>query len=397
LAQIVAQSISTGERTVLVEGGSDAHYLPTGHLVYAFEDGLFAVVIDPDSLTVFGGAVPLVQEVRRNAASQTGAASYGISEDGTLVYVSGGVGVVERTLAWVDRDGREEPLDAPPRAYTYPRISPDGTKVALDVRDQELDIWIWDLARETLTRLTFDPGEDEFPVWSPDGRRIAFSSTRGGGASANTDLFWRFADGTGSVERLAEYSGQIFPSSFLPDATGILVRSTPTGNNDDISIFLLDGEQSLTPVLQTAFEERNAEISPDGRWLAYLSNESGSEEIFVRPFPDTDSGRWQVSTGGGIQPLWARDGQELFYRNGEAVMVVSIQTDPSFTVGNPEVVFEGPYLGAVSEAFNARAYDVSPDGERFLMIRPLESAVVPEIVIVQNWLEELNRLAPPLQ
>jgi len=261
------------------------------------------------------------------------------------------------------------------------------------VRDQELDIWTWDFARETLTRLTFDPGEDEFPVWSPDGRRIAFSSTRsGGGSSFLTNLYWRAADGTGSVERLAGSSGQIFPGSFLPDATGLLVSGSVTGDdvNEDIAILLLEGEDRATPLLETTFDERNPAISPDGHWLAYASNESGREEIYVRPFPDIDAGRWQVSTGGGAQPLWARDGRELFYRNDDALIAVSIQTDPSFTAGNPEVLFEGQY--AVGPG--GRSYDVSSDGEQFLMITQAERVSTLQIIIVENWFEELRRLAP---
>lgn len=313
--QIVVQSLSTGERTVLVEGGNDARYLPTGHLVYALGEELLAVAFDPNSLTVSGGAVPLVQGVMRGAGSSTGAANYSVSEDGTLVYVRGGVVADARTLVWVDREGREEPIDAPPRSYTSPRISPDGTRVALNARDQELDIWTWDLARETLTRLTFDPGDDTFPVWSPDGLRIAYSS-------------WR-------------------------DRAG-----------------------------------------PDGHWLAYTSDESGSAEVYVRPFPDVDAGgRWQVSAGGGTQPLWSRNGSELFYRNGEALMAVSVQTDPSFTIGNPQALFEGrQYLG---EGQGGRSYDVSPSDGRFLMIKEIEdTSAVSRIIVVQNWFEELKRLAP---
>jgi len=390
-AQIVVQSISTGERTLLLEGGSDARYLPTGHLVYAFEDGLFAVAFDPDNLTVSGGSVPLVQGVRRASVGLTGVANYDVSQDGTLTYVTGGVGAVERTLVWVDRAGREAPLGVPPRTYVNPRISPDGTTVALDVRDQDFDIWTWGLARETLTRLTFDPGEDEFPVWSPDGLRITFSSTRESGSAFTSGLFWRAADGSGSVERLAESSGQIFPTSFLPDATGVVAFGTGMGANDDIALIRLEGEDRMTPLLETDFEESYPQVSPDGRWLVYVSDESGSEEIYVRPFPDIDAGRWQVSTGGGTQPLWARNGRELFYRNGEAMIAVLVETDPSFAAGNTEVVFEGDYVLTQG----GPNYDVSPDGDRFLMIRPVEDAsATPQIIVVQNWFEELKRLAP---
>jgi len=397
-ATVVAQSISTGERTVLIEGGHDARYVPTGHLVYAFGNSLFAVAFDPETLTVSSGAVPGVEGVMRapggTSGASTGAANYSISDNGTLVYIEGTSQTAGNMLVWVDREGSEEPIDAPPRAYTSPRISPDGTRVALNPRDDEWDIWIWDFERGTLTRLTFDPGEDEFPAWSPDGERIVFSSSRDGGTAGNTNLFWKAADGTGSVELLVSHEGQIFPTSFLSDATGVLTYgSGPTGGADDIGVFLF-GEDAATFLLNDEFGEATPEISPDGNWLAYTSDESGQEEIYVRPFPDIDAGRWQVSTNGGAYPLWARDGQELFYRDGNAVMAVSIETDSSFTAGNPEIVFEGEY----AEVQGGRAYDVSPDGERFLMLKPVDDvAAMRRVIIVENWFEELRRLAPPSQ
>jgi len=395
-AQITVQSLSTGERTVLVEGGTEARYFPTGHLVYALGDGLFAVAFDADSLSVSGGAVPLVQGVRRGlggGGQVGGSASYSVSENGTLVFITGSVASVERTLVWVDRTGAEVPLNVPPRAYNNARISPDGATVALDVRDQDRDIWTWELARETLTRLTFHPAEDEFPVWSPDSQQIAFSSTGRGEVSNTTSLFQRAADGTGFDEQLVSTDWQIFPTSFLPDATGVLVfgMGIGAGASDDIGIFSMGGEDPATPMLETDFEESYPAVSPDGRWLAYVSDESGSEEIYVRPFPDVEAGRWQVSRDGGTQPLWARNGPELFYRNGEAVIAVPFQTDPSFAVGNPEVLFEGDYHLAAG----GPNYDVSRDSERFLMIKRIEDAsALPQIIIVENWFEELKRLAP---
>ena len=212
-AQIVVQSISTGERKVLIEGGSDARYLPTGHLVYALGNGLFAVAFDLDTLSVTGGAVPLVQGVMRGANGQTAAANYGVSGDGTLIYVSGEAESLA-TLVWTDRDGREEPIDAgPPRPYAAARLSPDRTRLALEVSDQEADVWILDLNRENLMRLTFDPLPDTDPVWTPDGQRIVFSSARDG----VRNLYWKAADGTGAVERLTDSPNSQTPIAFSPD------------------------------------------------------------------------------------------------------------------------------------------------------------------------------------
>ncbi|HEY5622396.1 MAG TPA: protein kinase [Gammaproteobacteria bacterium] len=400
-AQVVLQSLSTGERTVLVEGGADARYLPTGHIVYALGDGLFAVRFDLDTKTVYGGAVPLVQGLMRGVGGGAAAgamnpmANYSVSGNGTLVYVAGDLGVAESTLVWVDRGGREEPLAVTARVYTYPRISPDGTRVALDVRDRELDIWIWDFERQNLLRWTFGPEQDEFPVWTPNGQRIVFNTAGGrAGTIGGSRLNWRASDGTGQVETLAESAFQLYPSSVLPDGSGILVRTNPN-IGDDVGIVWLNGEGDVTPLLDTPFNELNGEISPDGLWLAYTSDESGSNEVYVRPFPDVDGGGlWQVSTDGGRHPAWSRDGEELFYRSGDALMAVAIEYEPSFAPGNPEVLFEGPYFGAAG----GRTYDVSPNGERFLMIKRIEgTTAVPQIIVVQNWFEELERLAPPIE
>jgi Tol biopolymer transport system component len=406
LAEIVVQSLRTGARKVVLQGGSDARYLPTGHLVYAAGNDLFAVSFDAGRLTVSGRPVPVVQGVQRSPASATSGdtANYGVSERGTLVYLAtgalpsgGGLIPTQRTLVWVTRDGREEPLAAPPRPYSYPRISPDGTQVVVDVRDAESDIWVWSLQRATLTRLTFDPRFDRFPVWSPDGRRIAFSSQRDG---SRGNVFWQMADGTGQAELLAKgtSASQVFPTSFSPDGTKLLVHGDPnTTQVDDIGIVSLDGgaNKVVTPLLATMFEEANAQVSPDGRWMAYESNESGQAEVYVRPFPKADAGRWQVSTGGGTQPVWARSGRELFYRSGETVMSVPIEMGASFVARNPMVLFKGQY----APTLGGRNYDVSPDGRRFLMLKVASAAngqvtTPARFNVVENWFDELKRLVP---
>ena len=409
-AQIVVQSLGTGERTAVLQGGSDARYVPTGHLVYALGNGLFVVAFDADRLEVRGGPVSMVEGLRRANGAATASANYGISDQGTLTYLNSlGAAPREfgltaaanlaistpRSLVWIDREGREEPLPAPPRPYSYPRLSPDGTQVAVDVRGAEGDIWVWHVARETLTRLTFDPGQDRFPLWSPDGRRIAFSSQRDGSGGVP---FWQAADGTGQAERLAESSRQLFPTSFSPDGTRLLVYgATAEGQDadDNIGIVSLGAESQVSPLVQTTFNERNGEVSPDGRWLAYESDESGQNEIYVRPFPEVDGGRWQVSTGGGAFPLWAPNGRELFYRSDDALMGASIETGESFVAGNSTVLFEGQYAPSPG----GRNYDVSPDGRRFLMLRETSSGSAdqdppPRFIVVQNWFEELRRLVP---
>ena len=393
-AEIVAHSLQTGERKVLWRGGSDARYVPTGHLLYALDDALFALPFDLERVEVSGGPVPLVAGLQRapGPGGQTATAHYAVSDRGTLLHVIGTLTAQARTLAWVDRDGSQQAIDAPPRAYAYPRISPDGTQVAFDVRDQEQDIWIWHFTRRTLTRLTFDPGWDRYPVWTPDGRRIVFSSQRAGGAN----LFWQAADGTGAAERLTDNTNVQNASSISADGTMLVFEEVTT--TPDVHALTLNGDRRAAPLVATMFNETNAELSRDGRWLAYRSNESGRNEVYVRPFPRVDEGRWQVSTGGGIQPLWAPNSRELFFLdlNGR-IVAVPIEAGPGFRAGNPRVIVEGPFVTIVP-GLNGRMYDVSPDGQRFLVAKGDDSnqqATPPtQIVVVQNWFEELKRRAP---
>jgi serine/threonine-protein kinase len=381
--------VRTREQKILIRGGSHARYVPTGHLVYGVAGTLRAVAFDLRRREVVGTPVPVVEQVMT-----TSGANMSISDDGTLVYVPGGVQAPTFMLVWVDRQGREEPIKAPPRFYRYPRLSPDGARVALEA---VVDIWIWDLARETLTRFTFDPALDQYPVWTPDGRRVLFRSQRSG----PHNLFWQAADGTGAVERLTESPNEQTPYSVSPDGTRLVFREDVRATGQDLKVLTLQGERRAEPLVQTAFNELNAEISPDGRWLAYDSNESGREEIYVRPFPDANSGRWQISTGGGRTPLWARSGKELFYRAPDgAVMGVAVEVagGASVRVGTPTKLVEGPYLGGTAGTTAGRTYDVSPDGRRFLMVKEAAStdatSAPREIVVVQNWFEELKRLVP---
>ena len=390
-AQIAVLDLETGQQKVLLPGGSYPRYSSTGHIVYGIGGTLRAVPFDLGRLEVTGTAVPVLEQV---VTKDSGAADFALALDGALVYLSGtGPAAVRRTLVWVDRMRREEPVPAPERSYFYPRISPDGTRVALAISDQELDIWTWDFARRTLTRLTFDPGQDSYPVWMPDGRRLIFSSARSG----VSNLFWQAADGTGAVERLTEGPNLQLPHAITPDGTRIVFRETATTTGVDIMLMPLQPQRSAQPLVQTMFQERNAEIASDGRWIAYESTESGRSEIYVRPFPDVDGGRWQVSTGGGRTPLWSRNGQELFYLSLEGVVMgVRVETGPSWRSGTPEPILEGQYYYSV--AGNGRTFDIAPDGRRFLMIKEggADAATAPQnrIVFVQHWVEELKRLVP---
>ena len=299
-----------------------------------------------------------------------------------------------RTLVWVDRQGREEPLPAPVRAYEYPRLSPDGTRIAINLRDQEQDIWIWDLARETLTRLTFDPAVDQYPLWSPDSRRLFFASQRAGAAN----LYQRAADGTGDVERLTENPTNQFPYAFTPDGTEIVFRQDSLDTGTDLMQVPLQPPGTPQPLVGTMFSERNAELAPDGAWLAYESNESGREEIYVQPFPDVDGGKWQISTDGGRLPLWSRDGQELFYASPEGVLMgARVEPGSLWRNGTPVPILQGEYPYGVPPF--GRTFDIAPDGERFLMLKEGAGGDSQEdppnrFIVVENWFEELRQRVP---
>jgi serine/threonine-protein kinase len=391
-AQVVARDLRTGAQTMLIRGGSHAHYVASGHLVYIAAGTLRAIPFDANRLETRGTAVPIAARI---VTTGFGTAEYAVATDGTLVYLDapGSLAANARTLVWVDRTGKEAEIAAPPRAYQHPRLSPDGKRVALWINDQEDDIWIWDFARARLARLTFEPGMDRFPVWTRDGRRIVFTSSRAGALN----LWWQAADGSGTAERLTTNSNGQFPTGITPDGTAVVFNeSTPTMGSDLLQV-ALDGTHQVTPLLRTKFNEFNGVVSPDGRWLAYDSNSSGdSSEIYVRPFPGVGGGQSTVSTAGGARPLWARNGKELFYVGADgALWRVPVEASgQTWNAGTPTKLFDARYFSAGT---SGRTYDVSPDGQRFLMIKaPRTDAGVapPTIIVVQHWDEELRRLAP---
>jgi serine/threonine-protein kinase len=404
-AQIVVQSLSGRQRTVVLQGGSDARYVSTGHLVYARGTTLFAVPFDISRLEVSGAPVSVVEALTRvgNPTQSSAAANYGVTEGGTLVSLRGGTqtfagasGVTSlATLVWVDRRGHEEPLPEPPRSFVYPRLSPDGTQVALDVREQSLDIWVLDIRRQTMPRLTHSDAADVLPVWTPDGQRLVWTS--------NSDLYWQAADGTGTPEPLTKSSNYHRASSFTPDGQHLLLSEGAfIESAQDLVMISLKGDRRLIPLLQTKSSELNAEVSPNGRWVAYESDESGQFQIYVRPFPDVNQWKWTVSTNGGRQPLWARSGRELFYLAPDGTlmssMVEAAQDHASFRTGLPaRVMPNNGYYSAEGTVNFGRTYDVSPDGARFLRIKVKEgeaSGGPRNFDVVLNWTEELKRLVP---
>jgi Tol biopolymer transport system component len=394
-AQIAIVDLESGQRSTLLRGGSDARYVPSGHLLFAASGGMSAIRFDLHRGTVVGDPVSLIEHV---AIAGEGKANLSLTESGTLVYLqSTAADRAGFTLVWVDRDGHEEPIAAPPRAYVGPRISPDGNRIAVEIRDQENDIWLWDLPRQALTRLTFDPAIDRDPVWTPDGRQIIFASSRTGAF----DLYARAADGTGTDVRLTASTNSEYAAQVTPDGLFIIGYEVRPRTAFDVVRFALSGHPGAGGVvtrseflIETSADDRNAELSPNGRYLAYQSNESGQFEIYVRPYPQIGSGRWQVSASFGKGPTWARNGRELFYMDRtNHLMTVPVDTQgATFSAGAAVAQLQTPY----ATPFAWRMYDVSADGARFLMIKDqFSQTVAPTIVVAQNWIEELKRILPP--
>ena len=387
-AQIVVQSLTTGERETLITGGRDARYVPTGHLVYGLNGVILAVPFDVGNRQVVGGPVSLIEDVGAGGDSNSGAMHFALADNGSLVFVPGSAGggnVV--SLVWVGRDGDEARIAARPRTYDRPRVSPDGMRVAVDIADGDnTDVWIWDLARETPTQLTFDEGVDDFPLWTPDSARVVFSSSREGGG-----LFWKAADGTGQVEQLKE--GAARPYAWAADGRLIF------GQAGDIGVLTMEGERTVEILLDAEFSERAPALSPDGRWLAYVSVETGIPLIYVQPFPNIDDGLWNVSLGFGTNPVWSPDGRELFYLSQTDLMVAQVETEPTFSSRTPEPLFS-LLQGMAGSPATGRRFDLAPDGDRFIVLKPGTAEQTSDdepfngLVLVLNWFEELKARVP---
>jgi len=386
--------LASDEYRTLIAGAYNAKYSPTGHIVFARGDALWAVPFDLDSMQINGAESPLFDEVEHN--KRTGDVIYDFSDDGSLVYLFGedrDAGTPDHQIAVrVDRQGNEEPISIPPADYWLPRISPDGSQAVVTVFDANgSDLWTIDLERETSGRLTFGADTDTSPVWSPDGNRIIYASRNDGGG-----IFERAANGTGSPTLINRNSVAVFVKAVSPDGQRLVVSDTYQGESD---IFHLstEGETFPQPFVNTDYDEDHAELSPDGDFIAYRSNETGRFEVYVRTFPNPDDGRWQVSTDGGVDPRWNPDGTELFFRvpggpTAASIFAVDVPTDADFSWDEPRLLVERDYTAGAGK------YAVAAGGERFLMFRPAaraeDDASGAKLAIVENWFEELKRMTP---
>ena len=389
--QIAVVSLQTGERKVL-GNGFFPRYSPTGHLLYAQTGAsLWAVPFDESRLKITGNALPVLEGVRIEGG---GAVQFALAESGAMTYIPADMGDGARALVWVDRAGSEEPLQGETLAYGGVQISPDGMRVALVAEGPESreDLWLHDVVGETTRPFIFDvTTADMQPLWTPDGQHVVFLSDPGGVFT----VFRRRADGTDQAESIAVLPPGLPPilSSVSPDGETLVYAVRPETDSDLRQLSLV-GEPSPQALLASDSGERHAQISPDGRWMVYSSDELGQPEILVRPFPNVaDGGPWRVSRAGGEEPIWSPNGTEIYYRQGSRVMAATVATTPAFVATQQRELFSGPYLR--SSGFRSHTYDIAPDGERFLMIRESENDTLEgEIIVVLNWFEELKERVP---
>ena len=386
-AAIAVVSTRTGQRRVLVEGGCYPRYSPSGHVVYGRNGSLLAVPFDPDRLEVTGQPFTVLEGVMMSR--NTGVANFDVAVNGDLLYVPGEADGGARTLHWVDRSGQAEQLPLPPRSYLHPRISPDGRKLAIEVEGSSHDVFVYDFTSDVLTNITLD-GISHWPIWSPDGQRIGYRS----GPMGRFQLWQVAADRSGPAERLAVDVTSATAESYHPDGRTIAYTDTTYGKPVKIAVMSLDGDPSPQPLDEAAFAQGSPKFSPDGRSLAYCTNESGRPQVYVKAFPGPGA-KIQVSNDGGTDPVWRRDGRELFYRNGDRMMAVAVSGDNAF--GRPQELWRGPYSPGMSTSCGAPGltssnYDVTPDGQRFLMIRDEDdlATVSSTVVLVAGFAREMR-------
>lgn len=368
-----------GDRRVLLEGGAYVRYSPSGHLIYARAGQIMAAPFDPRRLTV-GEPVAVVAGGSFDVAS--GSAYFALSRTGVLVYVPGGPMRKARSLVWLDRRGTLTPIPVPRRFYAEPSISPDGQQIAVTLRAANDDVWTYDIARNAFTRLTFPRGNNQVPIWTPDGRGVVYGLDRHGVRR----LVRRAADGSGDEQPLTPAEYFQTPGSWSPDGKLLVYTHYRPETSGDLFLVPIGGDRPPVPFLATPVNERLPAFSPDGRWIAYTSDETGQFEVFVTPYPGPGR-RWQVSQGGGVAPAWRSDGREIVYNNTERLMAVDVAAGSPFRAGPPRELAKLPPF--------TDYFAMARDGSRFLLVvADGEDRTARELKVVLNWTEELKQRVP---
>jgi serine/threonine protein kinase len=391
-ARIVALSPRTGKRKILLEGGTHPRY-SSGYLLYAHDGKILAVSFDPAHLEVKGQPFTALEGVQMSR--NTGVASFDVSASGDLAYVSGICDGGARTLVWVDRNGKAEPVSLAAKSFLHPRLSPDDRRLAIEIEGPSHDLYVYDFDRSVLANITND-GVSHWPVWSPDGTRLVYRS----GPMFKWRLWQVPADRSRPPLQISATGFAQSAESWSPDGRTILYTATaPGGIPPNIMAAHVDEDRQAESVDREKAPEGSPKFSPDGRWLAYCSNESGKSQAYVQAFPGPGP-KIQISNDGGTDPVWKRNGGELYYRNGDSMMAVVVSTTPKFTAGRPEELWRGRYSHGMSSSCGppgatSSNYDVTADGKRFLMIKDEDQdrAASKQIVVVLGWINELNRLS----
>lgn len=388
--RVAVVDLRSGEKRVLIEPGGQARYVPTGHLVYAWDGSLLAAPFDLEELRVTGPSVPVVEDI---AMDSRAAAHFAVSRSGTLVRVPGDVPEGGQRLVWAYLDGRVEELPFGRASYVGVRTSPDGSRIVADHAEDRVRVWLFDPARATAQRLTEEKATEFWPIWSPDGESVVHNSNRYGGHALN--LYRRVVDGSRPPERLTRSDYNQQPQSWTPDGSTLIYTEGHPQTGWDILALDVDGEREPRPVVKTPDRELHPSLSPDGRWLAYVSDRSGRYEVYLQRYPGP-GGTIQVSPTGGVEPLWGPDGNRLYYRDvsGDTIRGVAFEGTAEPRLGTPEVLITGQYLSYFAAG---RRYDLGPGGQRFLLIQERDDSEdrwfePTRIDITLNWFGELQRL-----
>jgi serine/threonine-protein kinase len=391
-AAIALFILETGETRVLLSGGTNPTYVPTGHIVFGRAGKLYAVRFDSETYEVQGSPLPVLDGLITSEGY--GAAHYAFARNGTLVYIPGGPDHYYSALTTIDLDGKVERINIPPRLYGGAEVSPDGNRLLVSVLGANASIWLYEFQRGTMTRMTSE--WDNYAIaWHPSGRSMAFTSNRGG----NAGVWQMSADGAGQPERLANTSSDATVGSWSGDGKWLCYSPTSHETGADIWVISIEEDRVAKPLIATPFQEFNPSFSPDGRWIAYVSDESGQPEIYVQPFPTTGQ-KWKLSENGGDTPEWSADSRTIYFLGGNNIMSVSIEADPSFAPGRAKSLLK-------IEHADVQYFDVYPDGKRFIVMGPnrdidgsgpvitpgalhrIFPTITPELRVVVNWFEDL--------